>query len=512
MSEKISDKMKLNHDGRGYVYQVDDLVWLKRFLLLPITHQYYRNIKAVYDEAVSKIKNLIDNEPEKMIEITADYSWSGKIYKADNAIFILFMLWINGKRELVEKYFDKIVRIPTHLFMFMSFLDAYYGYGKIPTGSRLKKIIRNWMYNHKLDYYMLKYQSRHNIHWYDILNLVHPKPRNELDDMLFAYHIDSEKFKEKYKPNVSSLLDAFLELRKATRLSEVIKIIEKQNVPWEFIPTEWLNEPKIWRIMLPNLPLTALLRNLGRISSYGLLKNFSEEEKLVYERLSDKEALKKARIHPMQLFVTWYTYEAGKGFRGNLEWQPNNKILEILEDAFYASFEYAERSNKNYVLGVDVSGSMTMRFLLPNIYSLTAAGAVALTLLKLEPFVKMYFFDHTLSVSKANKNTSLKELINEMSNRTFGATNPGLVLERVIKEKIPVDEIVILTDMEVNTGYHFTDLLQRARDVVGRNIKFVTVAFELNDFSVADPDDLYQLDVPGFDPSIPRLLQEFSLI
>ena len=504
--------MKLNHDGRGYVYQVDDLVWLKRFLLMPITDQYYRDIQSVYNEAISKLKNLIDTEPEKILEITADYSFSGKIYKADNSIFILFMLWINGKRELVEKYFDKIIRIPTHLFMFLSFLDAYYGRGNIPTGSRLKKIIKNWMYNHDLDYYMLKYQSRYGIHWRDILNLVHAKPRNELDDMLFAFHIDRKKFKEKYKTNVSKLLDAFLELRKAERLSEVLNIIEKQNVPWEFIPTQWLNEAKVWEILLPNLPLTALLRNLGRMTSYGLFKNFSEEEKLVYERLSDTEALKKARIHPMQLFVAWYTYEAGTGFRGRLIWEPNNKILEVLENAFYASFEYAERSNKNYVLGVDVSGSMYWPFLLPNITSLTAAGAVALTLLKLEPFVKMYFFDHTLSVSKANKNTSLKELIEEMSNRSFGATNPGLVLEKIIKEKLPVDEIVILTDSEVNRGYHISDLLQRARDVVGKNIKLVTVAFELNDFSIADPDDPYQLDVPGFDPSIPRLLQEFSLI
>ena len=40
----------------------------------------------------------------------------------------------------------------------------------------------------------------------------------------------------------------------------------------EAIPTQWLNELEVWDALLHDMPLTALVRNLGKMSAVGLVK------------------------------------------------------------------------------------------------------------------------------------------------------------------------------------------------------------------------------------------------
>ena len=84
--------------------------------------------------------------------------------------------------------------------------------------------------------------------------------------------------------------------------------------------------------------MTAMIRNLGKMSSIGLLKPLSEYSKMVCDRLKDEAALKKARVHPFNILLALKTYERGRGDKGKLTWTADQSIVASLNKAFYLSF------------------------------------------------------------------------------------------------------------------------------------------------------------------------------
>ena len=95
----------------------------------------------------------------------------------------------------------------------------------------------------------------------------------------------------------------------------------------------------MWAALLENMPMTAMIRNLGKMSAINLLKPLSSHAALVCKRLKDEVLLKKARIHPFNVLLALKTYESGSGDKGKLKWEVNQTIVQALDDAFYASFK-----------------------------------------------------------------------------------------------------------------------------------------------------------------------------
>ena len=96
---------------------------------------------------------------------------------------------------------------------------------------------------------------------------------------------------------------------------------------------------QVWAALLENMPMTAMIRNLGKMSAISLLKPLSSHAALVCKRLKDEALLKKARIHPFNVLLALKTYESGSGDKGKLKWEVNQTIVQALDDAFYASFK-----------------------------------------------------------------------------------------------------------------------------------------------------------------------------
>lgn len=52
--------------------------------------------------------------------------------------------------------------------------------------------------------------------------------------------------------------------------------LAEHDLPREAIPTEKLNELAVWEALLEKMPMTAMVRNLGKMTSIGLLKPLSD--------------------------------------------------------------------------------------------------------------------------------------------------------------------------------------------------------------------------------------------
>ncbi len=85
--------------------------------------------------------------------------------------------------------------------------------------------------------------------------------------------------------------------------------------------------------------MTAMIRNLGKMSNIGLLKPLSVYSNKVCEKLKDASALKQARVHPFNILVALKTYEQGHGDKGKLTWTPDQSIVAALNSAFHLAFK-----------------------------------------------------------------------------------------------------------------------------------------------------------------------------
>jgi 60 kDa SS-A/Ro ribonucleoprotein len=95
----------------------------------------------------------------------------------------------------------------------------------------------------------------------------------------------------------------------------------------------------------------------------GLLTPGSAAARFVAERRTDDAALRKERIHPYALLVALVVYKSGQGIFGDLTWSPCPEIVDALDAGFYSAFKFVKPSNRRYLLGLDVSGSMGSSFL-----------------------------------------------------------------------------------------------------------------------------------------------------
>jgi hypothetical protein len=50
------------------------------------------------------------------------------------------------------------------------------------------------------------------------------------------------------------------------------------DLPREAIPTQWLNEVEVWDALVQRMPLTAVVRNLVKMTAVGLVKPFSSKD------------------------------------------------------------------------------------------------------------------------------------------------------------------------------------------------------------------------------------------
>ena len=90
---------------------------------------------------------------------------------------------------------------------------------------------------------------------------------------------------------------------------------------------------------MENMPMTAMIRNLGKMTNVGVLAPLSVGAARVCEMLKSEKNLKDARVHPFSILVALKQYEAGKGEKGKLSWIPNQDIVTALDKAFYLAFK-----------------------------------------------------------------------------------------------------------------------------------------------------------------------------
>ena len=367
-------------------------------------------------------------------------------------------------------------------------------------------------------YAVTKYRQRAGWTHKDLLRLVHVKPTTAAHQLVlhYAVHDKVEECKGQEDADTQKVR-AFLGAVEAARVCDdefaMVALITENGLVREHIPTPMLNSVVVWAAMLPKMPLTALTRNLGKMTSVGLLKPLGEPTATVVSRLTDAEALKRARVHPFSLLVALQTYRQGHGQKGSLKWEPTPEVVAALEEAFYLSFGAVTPTGKRYVLGLDVSGSMSSGSVAGScVTPREAAAAMAMVTLRTEKRCHPMGFSGTLVKVPITARDDLAKVIKTMERIPMGGTDCALPMVWAAQNNIEADVFIVYTDCETWCGkVKPVEALRAYRAKMKIDAKLVVVAMTSGGFTIADPDDAGMLDVVGFDAAAPAVIQEFVM-
>lgn len=510
-NEKSRDDEVMNNAG-GFVFEVSPDQRLLRFLVLGVDGgTYYQKERTLAKENVAFIEKALAEDPD-LVDLIRDVSLSGRAPRQSPTLFSLAAACASENPETRARglgAINEVCRTSTMLFEFLGYAQNYRGWG-----SGLKKAVARW-YEDKtpdvLAYQTVKYRQRAGWTHRDVMRKAHPRG---VDPTLGNWILGHEGVVPAELPKV---VQGYLLAQEEN--ANFAELVSEYNLPWEALPDVALREPATWEALVPNMPLGALIRNLGRMSNIGLTKPLSEFSKTIVSRLSSEDNLKRARIHPFNVLVAMKTYSNGHGVKGTMTWQPDPRITEALEDAYYASFPLISPAGKRTLIALDTSGSMGWGFIAGSpLMPSEGAAAMAMTIARTEPDYHIVHFSsgsgfRSSGISPLNitAKTSLTDAMARTVTATFGGTDCALPMIHAEQNKLDVDTFIVITDNETWAGHiKPSQALASYRQKSGIPARQIVVGMTSTNFTIADPTDPGAMDVVGFDANAPDLMASFS--
>jgi 60 kDa SS-A/Ro ribonucleoprotein len=351
----------------------------------------------------------------------------------------------------------------------------------------------------------------------DVIKMVHPKPDDETKKALYGWLTgamtkedwnkydgkDKEK-KHWYDPaNLPVVIQEFEAFKKGTT-SEV------PDVPFEMLTALPLT-PKQWIQIAKKATWVQTRMNLNTFQRHGV---FFEPgmDKIIADRLKNKELISKAKVFPYQLMVAYLNCEDG--------------VPTIVKNALQEAMEHAT-SNVNKMEGkiyvcTDVSGSMSSpitghkKGATSKVRCIDVAGLVASTILRRNPEAEVIPFEGSVvPTNRLNLNPMDSIMTNavKLASVGGGSTNCSAPLALLNTKKVKGDLIIYISDNEswVDDQYgRGTATMNQWKVFKARNPKAKMICIDLTpNKTVQAPSDKSILNIGGFNDNIFELINTF---
>lgn len=497
------------NNAGGFVFAIDKWEQLNRFLLIGSeAGTYYVTARDLTVQNLDAVKACIQEDGVRVVKQAAEISVRGRAIKNDPAILILaaaLSYGDNATKQAVRAAISDVCRTGTHILHFAAYADKLRRWGR-----GLRTTIQQW-YDAQgskdvdaLAYQMVKYQNRDGWSHRDLIRKAHVGT----DDLLTATLLDWALHGYNAEKTYPAIVQMF-EAAKTASPQQIAEMIADSGLSREMIQTDKVNDPVVARALAKNAPLTATIRNLGNMSKAGLLNPGDEVFERVIKLLSDPIALRKARVHPIALLIALKTYASGRGVRGSGTWTVVPQIVDALNNAFYMAFDAVEPLNKNLLIAVDSSGSMSANVVgTPGFSAAQAAAAMTLVTASIERNYKILAFDTQVYDWPISPRQRLDDVMKNIPGG--GGTDVSALINRLIEQKRKVEAVIIYTDNETWAGSnHPYQAMAIYREQVNRKAKLIILATAANHLTVAAPDDPLSLTICGFDTTVPDVIHAF---
>ena len=516
----------------GVVFKINDWSALDRFLILGTDGgTYYVSEKKLTKDNMDVVKRCVQADGLRVVQRIVEISVGGRAPSNDPALLALAYAMKKGDeatRKAAAAAVPACVRIGTHLFHFVAFIELFGGWGR-----STKRAIGAWyteMYTTKLALQLIKYKQRDGWSHRDVLRLAKPADVAGIHGELLRYTTKGWD-----AIGSSAPLDPALALVWAHEMAMVddvsptvlIGLITDYGLPWECVPSTVLDNKDVWNAILhANMGMEAMIRNLPKMTQVRLLAPNSDAAKFVASRLRDEAGIKASRIHPMRILLAMKGYAAGHniGGFGTATWTPVTSILDALDAAFYLSFANVEPTGKRTLIALDVSSSMTSPMAKTALSCREASVAMALITIASEARIgnEVEVVGYTSGLSRdwtcstaitplaISARQRLDDVVRFVDTLHFGATDCALPFVWAKDQGKDFDAVISYTDSETYAGaIQPTEALTAYRKARNINTRAIVVGMTATEYSVLDEKDAGSMNVVGFDAGVPAVMADF---
>jgi hypothetical protein len=352
-----------------------------------------KTVREVIKEAPSFAANLCIYARKEMHLRTISHVLIGELAKSQG-----------GKAYVRRTMKESIERVDDMTEILSYYINTY---GK-PIPNSMKKGIADKLLTFD-EYQLAKYNRNSAVKLKDLLCLVHPKAKDEKQNDMFK-----------------RLLEDKLET----------------PITWETQLSARGNSKEVWEELIENknLGYMAMLRNLRNIVK-AQVSNIDK----VYEFLGDKHRVEKSKLLPFRFYSAYKTL-VGEGIG-------TSRILDALETAIKHSTANIEKLPGKTFISADVSGSMNSSI---SKKSEVTCAEIAVLMMALANYIYeetiTTTFDTSLYMSSLSTSNGIIANANSI-NVAGGGTDISLPIRYLLKNKVVVDRIIILSDNEINYGY-----------------------------------------------------------
>jgi 60 kDa SS-A/Ro ribonucleoprotein len=529
--EQLTPEQVQNNAG-GYTFPVSDEGRFLRFLILGTEGgTYYASEREHTLQASEFVREYAAQSGPAALRLILEVVRGHRAPKPEPALLALALVARSADLSTRRAAWDalpKVARTGTMLLHFLAYADALGGWGRL-TRRGVARVYETLPLE-KLALWSVKYRARDGWAQADALRLAHPRTIDQSRQAIFRHMLGSPLFVDELERETDPALRMITGHLKAQTVStdtDAAALMREYSLPIETVPTE-ARGVEVYQAALETNGLTWLLRNLGNLSRIGLLApQHPEVVAAVVARLTDAQALRRGRIHPIDALRAQLVYAQGKGVRGRGVWTPVPAVIDALQQAFYLAFGAVQPSGGRVLLALDVSGSMDAGMIggVPGLTPRLGTAAMSLVTARTEVQTTSVAFTSAgggyggrwgggtpgLTPLKISPGQRLDDVVAAMKRLPMGGTDCALPMLWAARERVPIDTFVVYTDNETWAGgVHPHVALEQYRQRMGIGARLVVVGMTATAFSIANPNDAGMLDVVGFDAATPNLIGAFA--
>lgn len=478
---------------------------------------YYMSSQELFGKSNDIHKKMKDTDPVFMAK-TLTYARNKGFMRLQPIIGLAYLSLLPDK-SYFHSIFDKIIRTPGDLADFISVAGSLRkGKG---LGRTIKRAVNKWFVssgkNGLSEYHAIKYGGgKETGKWslQDIMKMTHPIPGNEKQSQLFKYVTTGESNDGLIQ------IDAFEKLKKLAKDTDdfekkVSELIDQGRLPYETVTGVVKPTKKIWEHLMQQMPVFALVRHLNALENADVFKT-EKNVRYVVEKLKDREIIRKSMMLPFR-FSTAYN-----AFNGNM------LVKNALSKSLDLSLDNISVLPGKNAYFLDVSGSMQGEFL--EVGSLLGVAA-----LKKSPDSMFYCFSTELKDPQLNPDDTVMTNIQKCKRTFGGGTDIGICIDHLmgtLKDKIRknyynrfsnydinfpekqktsdsifVDNIIIITDEQQNSGSPIVQRFREYRRKVNRNARLFIIDVTPYDGHVANAKEPGITFIYGWSETVLNILK-----
>jgi 60 kDa SS-A/Ro ribonucleoprotein len=302
--------------------------------------------------------------------------------------------------------------------------------GRKSLGTRPKRLVQQWLERASIGK-LMQAATGNDPSLADIVKMVHPKPADESRKAFYAWLIGKPHDVDELPAEIAAF--------------EVWK--EYRNGALPNVPFEWLTafelSPQEWVELASRMGWQALRMNLNTLARKGAFGVEGAAE-MIAARLSDEEALTKARVLPYQLMVAL----------GSVAEDVPLKVQAALETALEASLSKVPALEGQVVVCPDVSGSMASpvtgyrKGASSKVRCIDVAALVSAAVLRRNPRTEVLPFEQQVVSLTLKPGARVAVNAAKLASIGGGGTNVSAPLAMLNKRRAKVDLVVIVSDNE----------------------------------------------------------------